>query len=59
MQNALFAASEKYFCNKEHLVIDYDGLVAKPQTNTRRIAEYLTLDAAEAHIVKAAAAIGN
>ncbi len=52
-------ASEKYFCNKEHLVIDYDGLVANPQTNTRRIAEYLTLDTAEDRIVKAAAAIRN
>jgi len=52
-------ASVKYFCNKEHLVIDSDDLVANPQTNSRRIAEYLTLETAEDNIVKAAAAIRN
>lgn len=57
MQKTLFRACEEYFDRKEHLVIEYEDLLANPQENTLRIAEYLCLDTSDERIAKAAAAV--
>lgn len=57
MQRVLHKASEEYFSSKEHLIVDYDDLLANPLDNTRRIAKYLELDSSEANLQKAACAI--
>jgi len=57
MQRVLHKICEEYFASKEHLIVNYDDLLANPLENTRRTAEYLELDSSEENPQKASSAI--